>query len=70
MLRTRVAVLFARTSVSQVENAGDAALLISGLATDACSCLNILGGTLWRGGDSKFGLFACGGVLGVCEFAT
>jgi hypothetical protein len=40
MLRTRVAVLFARTSVSQVEKAGDAARFRSGLATRACCLLS------------------------------
>jgi hypothetical protein len=41
MLRTRVAVLFARTSVSQVEKAGDAARLRSGVATRACCLLSV-----------------------------
>lgn len=35
-LRTRVAVLFARTSVSQVEKAGDGARFALGVAVRAC----------------------------------
>lgn len=89
MLRTRVAVLLARTSVSQVEKAGDAArfrscCLLSSSRTEmhgegargSCalwysSCAVRLGVcALCRGGESKIGMLACGGVLTACELAT